>query len=79
MDVTAEVSASAAGDIAWSPSAERIADARISEFIDWLQATGRFEATSYQSLWEWSVTTPYPTPRCVGSRAGEPHRDAYPP
>jgi hypothetical protein len=58
MDVTPEVSASAAGDIAWLPSAERIADARISGFIDWLQATDRCEATSYRSLWEWSVTSP---------------------
>jgi hypothetical protein len=56
MDTTATVSASAAGDIAWSPSAERIAGARITEYVDWLQATGRFVATSYQSLWEWSVT-----------------------
>ena len=57
MDGTPELSVSAAGDIAWSPSAERIADARISGFIDWLQDTGRFEATSYQSLWEWSVSS----------------------
>ena len=58
MDGTTEVSASAAGDIAWSPSAQRITDARITDFIDWLQATGRFEAASYQSLWQWSVTRP---------------------
>ncbi|MCZ4590373.1 acetoacetate--CoA ligase [Rhodococcus opacus] len=58
MDATVEVSSIGPGDIAWSPSAERIADARISDFIDWLQATGRFEATSYQSLWDWSVTSP---------------------
>ena len=52
------MSASAAEDIAWSPSAERIAGARITEFIDWLQAAGWLEATSYESLWEWSVTRP---------------------
>lgn len=58
MDATVEVSSIGPGDVAWSPSAERIADARISDFIDWLQASGRFEATSYQSLWDWSVTSP---------------------
>jgi acetoacetyl-CoA synthase len=58
MNGTRKVSTSAAGDITWSPSVERIEDARISEFIDWLRATGRFDAISYQSLWEWSVTSP---------------------
>lgn len=56
MDATLELSSIGPGDVAWSPSAERIASARISDFIDWLQATGRFEATSYQALWDWSVT-----------------------
>ena len=51
VDGTPKVSASTAGDIAWSPSAERIADARITEINDRLQATGRFEAHTYQSLW----------------------------
>jgi acetoacetyl-CoA synthase len=46
------------GEVAWSPSAERIAGARMTDFIQWLRATSRLEATSYESLWEWSVTRP---------------------
>lgn len=55
-DGTEGVDARANEEAAWSPSAERIGAARITEFTDWLQATDRFEAASYQSLWEWSVT-----------------------
>ncbi len=58
MDVTPEEKSIRPGEIAWSPSAQRIADAEITGYIQWLRSTDRLQATSYESLWEWSVTSP---------------------
>lgn len=46
------------GELVWSPSQERIAQARITDFIGWLNFAERFDGSSYQALWEWSVARP---------------------
>ena len=50
-----ELTAIEQGALLWSPSAERIAAARLTDYLAWLAARGRkFE--SYAALWQWSVT-----------------------
>lgn len=44
------------GELLWSPKDEIIREAAISNYMQWLKKTGRFEAGSYESLWNWSVT-----------------------
>jgi acetoacetyl-CoA synthetase len=42
------------GELLWTPSAERIAAARLTAFMSWLAERGR-SVGSYEQLWEWSV------------------------
>jgi len=42
------------GERLWTPGAERIAGARLTDFMRWLAARGR-RFDSYASLWQWSV------------------------
>jgi acetoacetyl-CoA synthetase len=42
------------GDLLWTPSAERLADANVTAFQAWLAERGR-ELGSYDELWQWSV------------------------
>ena len=40
----------------WRPSPERIARARITAFIAWLERERGLTFTDYESLWRWSLT-----------------------
>jgi acetoacetyl-CoA synthetase len=42
----------------WTPSKERIAAARITDFTAWLKKRAIVSAESYQALWQWSVEKP---------------------
>ena len=44
-----------AGDLLWTPSPERVANANITAFIRWLKET-RLDFAGYPELWDWSVT-----------------------
>jgi acetoacetyl-CoA synthetase len=39
----------------WRPSAARIADARLTHFLDWLQSARKLAFADYEALWTWSV------------------------
>jgi acetoacetyl-CoA synthetase len=39
----------------WTPSPERVARARITDYADWLRATRGLELDGYGELWRWSV------------------------
>lgn len=43
------------GDILWTPSPQRVANANITAFIKWLKEHRQLEFTDYMSLWQWSV------------------------
>ncbi len=43
------------GELLWTPTAERVAGANITGFVDWLAARGR-RFDGYGALWRWSVT-----------------------
>ena len=45
----------AAGDLLWSPSKDRVANAGLTEFIQWLNQNYGLEIENYQQLWQWSV------------------------
>ena len=42
----------------WTPSAERTASARITEFTAWLRSRRGIDFADYESLWRWSVQEP---------------------
>ncbi len=42
--------------ILWTPSADRIANARITRFTDWLAENRDLEFFDYNGLWEWSIS-----------------------
>ena len=42
------------GDLLWTPSAERLADANVTAFQAWLAERGR-RLGSYDEMWQWSV------------------------
>lgn len=44
------------GQLLWQPTEEIIQDATITKYMDWLKETNRFEANTYEELWNWSVT-----------------------
>ncbi|HEV7631903.1 MAG TPA: acetoacetate--CoA ligase [Steroidobacteraceae bacterium] len=44
------------GELLWTPTPERIARARITDFRRWLQAERGLEFATYEELWKWSVT-----------------------
>ena len=39
----------------WQPSAERIADAQITHFLNWLGTSRKLVFADYEALWSWSV------------------------
>lgn len=39
----------------WEPSAERVQQATVTRYSDWLQRTRELEFDDYGALWEWSV------------------------
>ena len=43
------------GDLLWTPSAQRIADANLTAFTDWLAAERGLRFEGYHALWRWSV------------------------
>jgi len=43
------------GDLLWTPDADRVADANITDFMGWLADRGR-RFDGYGALWQWSVT-----------------------
>jgi acetoacetyl-CoA synthase len=45
-----------AGDLLWTPSPGRVAEANITAFMTWLNRTRGLEFAGYPQLWEWSVT-----------------------
>ena len=42
------------GDLLWTPSAERLAQAHLTHYLQWLGARGR-HFDSYTALWQWSI------------------------
>jgi acetoacetyl-CoA synthetase len=44
------------GDLLWTPSAEKIAQANLTAFTDWLAAKRGLRFDGYRSLWDWSVS-----------------------
>lgn len=40
----------------WRPSAQRIANADLTLFVNWLKETRGLELPDYESLWQWSIT-----------------------
>ncbi len=45
-----------AGDLLWTPTPERIANANITAFMAWLRQTRGLGFAGYPDLWQWSVT-----------------------
>src|SRR5574338_546016 len=43
------------GSPLWRPSAERIANAGITRYLNWLQKTRGLHFDNYESLWRWSI------------------------
>ena len=43
------------GDLLWSPSEERKAQANITRYMAWLRESRGLSFTSYEELWRWSV------------------------
>jgi len=43
------------GDLLWTPSAARVADANLTAFTSWLAAEHGLRFGSYHELWRWSV------------------------
>ncbi len=42
------------GDLLWTPSAERLAQAHLTHYLQWLDERGR-RFDSYAALWQWSI------------------------
>jgi acetoacetyl-CoA synthetase len=42
-------------ELLWEPSEERVADATITRYADWLRGTRGLSFESYEELWRWSV------------------------
>ena len=45
-----------AGDLLWTPTPERVANANMTEYLAWLKRTRGLEFGGYPELWQWSVT-----------------------
>ena len=43
------------GELLWEPSAERVEQARLTEFMRWLQRERGLSFDGYEELWRWSV------------------------
>ncbi len=44
------------GTLLWEPSAEQLADANLTRYMGWLKDKCGLDFTSYDALWQWSVT-----------------------
>ena len=44
------------GRLLWEPTPETIADANVTRFVRWLREKRGHEFTTYDDLWQWSVT-----------------------
>ncbi len=44
------------GDLLWTPSPERIANAELTTFTRWLERERKLKFSSYEDLWRWSVS-----------------------
>ena len=44
------------GDLLWTPSPRRVADAEITRFLRWLESKRNLKFATYEDLWRWSVT-----------------------
>ncbi|TMI92846.1 MAG: acetoacetate--CoA ligase, partial [Bacillati bacterium ANGP1] len=44
------------GTVLWEPSADAIARAAITRYLEWLKASRGLAFRSYAELWQWSVT-----------------------
>lgn len=49
---------SAASGRLWEPGKERVAAARVTAFLAWLEASRALRFADYESLWRWSVESP---------------------
>jgi acetoacetyl-CoA synthetase len=45
-----------AGDLLWTPTPERVANANMTAYLAWLNQTRGLEFAGYPELWQWSVT-----------------------
>lgn len=52
------MSAAATTEPLWRPSAERVAEAQITGFLNWLSSSKKLNFTHYESLWTWSTEHP---------------------
>ncbi|MEX2525249.1 MAG: acetoacetate--CoA ligase [Gammaproteobacteria bacterium] len=43
------------GDLLWTPGPDRVANAKVTQFMHWLKDKKGLEFPDYQSLWQWSV------------------------
>lgn len=41
--------------VLWTPSAQRLRQANITDYMNWLREQQRVEVPDYPSLWRWSV------------------------
>jgi acetoacetyl-CoA synthetase len=44
------------GDLLWTPSPQRVANAQLTAFIQWLQTDRKLQFADYTQLWRWSVS-----------------------
>jgi acetoacetyl-CoA synthetase len=44
------------GDLLWTPGPERVANARLTAFVNWLRTDRQRNFDTYAQLWRWSVT-----------------------
>jgi acetoacetyl-CoA synthetase len=44
------------GDLLWTPSPQRVADAELTHFVKWLERERKLKFATYDELWRWSVT-----------------------
>jgi len=44
------------GDVLWTPSAERVERSHLTAFMRWLARERNLELSSYDALWNWSIT-----------------------
>ncbi len=43
------------GDLLWTPGPDRVANAKVTQFMHWLRDKKGLEFPDYQALWQWSV------------------------
>jgi acetoacetyl-CoA synthetase len=53
--MSAEAGDTGTGELLWKPSAELIENARLTEYVRWLEAERSRRFDSYEELWRWSV------------------------